>query len=101
LNGRSRGRSGRSKRRSRPSQRVPAGGAAFGDHLIEPAVEARQRFGDAIGRRRSMLDWRRSSRERLRSMLVRHAFELTRQLVETIVDRREVVMDGLVVILSI
>jgi hypothetical protein len=92
----------RCKRRSRPSQIVPAGGAAFGDHLIEPPVEARQRVGDAVRGLRSMLDRGRSRLARLRSMLVRHALEVTRQLIETIVDRREVVLvDAPAVIFSV
>ena len=87
-------------------------GAAFGDHLIEPSIEARQCVGDAIrlarvcGRRSGRLgrslhcgDWRCAlhDRRRLRKASLRQAFELARQVVETVMNRREVIIDAFVV----
>jgi hypothetical protein len=74
--------------------------AALGDHLIEPAVEPCQRFRHPIGRMRSCHG---RGRARLwRRIGVRHALKLPRQVVETLVDRREVVVvDFVVILLSI
>ena len=95
-------------------------GAAFGDHLVEPAIEPRQRVGNAIGRariggrrsdghlhrrrrRRTLHEngWRCAlenrrrralhNRRRLREASLRHALELPRQVVETVMNRREVI----------
>ncbi len=127
---------------------------AFGNHLVETAIETRQRVGDAIRcpqvgrrdrrgsqrrsrhqRRRRAVEERRSRRRlrvslvlrlrrrgvvlrrrrvlrlRLRRMLrlslrrrrglteasLRHALELSRQVIETIMHRREAIIDVLVV----
>ena len=85
-------------------------GAAFGDHLIKPSIETRQCVGDAIrparvgGRRRLGRSlhcgrWRCAlhNRRRLREARLRQALELPRQVVETVMNRREVIIDGLVV----
>ena len=87
-------------------------GAAFGDHLIEPSIETRQCVGDAIrlarvgggrsgrlGRSLHCGGWRCAlhNRRRLREASLRQALELPRQVVETVMNRREVIIDGLVV----
>jgi hypothetical protein len=70
--------------------------AALGDHLIEPAVKPCQRVRHAIGRMRSCCGRRRA---RLRCRIgVGHALELPRQVVETLVDRREVLVGFVVVV---
>ena len=79
--------------------------AWLGDHLIEPAVESRQRIGDAIrradrrrgggGGRAFAAVWAheqgRRRRARLREASLSHALKLPRQVVETLVNRSEVV----------
>ena len=91
-------------------------GAAFGDHLIEPAIEPRQCVGNAIrparvdGRGRSgrwcalSKSLRRRAlrnRRRLREASLRHALELPRQVVETVMHRHEVIAVLVVVVVSI
>jgi hypothetical protein len=82
--------------------------APFGDHLIEPAVEPRQRIGDAIlcawiggggggggcafvCRRCGRISRSRRRRARLREASLSHALQLSRQVVETLVNRSEVI----------
>jgi hypothetical protein len=65
--------------------------AALLDHLIESAVEPRQRVGDAV--RSALLAGAR------RCVRLSHALKLPRQVVETLVDGREVVADHLVVVM--
>lgn len=81
---------------------MSGGLASLGDHLIEPAVEPRQRIGHAILRARigdgCAFTRRRGGREdgggrrraRLREASLSHALELSRQVVETVVDGSEV-----------
>ena len=64
--------------------------------LIEAAVEPGECLGDAVGRRRVRCRRRRNS-ARVR-VGVRHAFELSRQRIETLVDGGEVFADVIVVI---
>ena len=82
--------------------------APFGDHLIEPAVEPRQRVGDTIrgarigsmcarARRRSgrkdgsrRKDRRLRRRACLREASLSHPLKLSRQVVETVVNGSEV-----------
>ena len=64
--------------------------------LIEAAIEPSQGLGDAVGRCR-----RRCRRRRHGTpfrVTVRHAFELFRQGIETLVDGSEVFADVVVVI---
>ncbi|WP_068028442.1 hypothetical protein [Rhodoplanes sp. Z2-YC6860] len=97
---------------------------AFCDHLIEAAIESRQRVGDEIRcvrvcewcgwrRRRSVHDrrnrrrLRRSDRLRgrcglrrgrlLREASLRHALELPRQVIETVMHGREAFTEVLVI----
>jgi len=95
---------------------VVRGLASFGDHLIEPAVEPRQRLGDAIGRTR-IGGWHIRARRRrcckcggvlgsgrrrgLREASLSHALELPRQVVETVMHRREVIAVLVIVVVSI
>ena len=67
--------------------------AGLGNNLVEPAVEPRQGFADvvrgivvAVPRRRPPL------------IGLREAVEIARQIVETIVDRGEIVADRLLVV---
>jgi hypothetical protein len=63
--------------------------ARFGNHLVEPPVESRQRLADAI---RSLLILVADA------SLGGDALELPREIVETVVDRGEVVADRLLVV---
>lgn len=69
------------------------GGAALVNDLIEAAIEPRQRVGDAVG----ALVGAAGDASRFRLGL-RHAFELPRQGIETLVDGGEVFADVIVVI---
>jgi hypothetical protein len=64
--------------------------------LVEPAVEPRQRFGDTI-RRLFVL----TARGGTLVAVWRHTFELPRQIVEPLVDGREVVANRLLVVLVV
>jgi hypothetical protein len=64
--------------------------------LIEAAVETGQSLGDAIGRSRGRC-CRSHDGTRL-CVALRHAFELARQRIETLVDGSEVFADVVVVI---
>ena len=79
------------------------GRAAFVDNLVEPAVEPGQCFGDAVGR--GLRHWdRRGCRGNRRARLrirVRHAFELPRQRVETLIDGGEVLAAGVLVVVNL
>ena len=104
---------GRRARRRRSEARL-AGvfvgrGAALGDDLIEPLIEPRQCVRNAIrsarvgGHRdgrggRRWCAWGKNrrrralgNRRRLREASLRHALELPRQVVETVMHRREVI----------
>ena len=72
------------------------GGAALVDDLIEAAVEPRQRIGDAIGALVGAAG--DASRFRLR---LRHAFELPRQGIETLIDGGEVLAIGVLVVVRL
>ena len=72
-----------------------------GDHLIEPAVEPRQRFGDAIGRRRRGHGRRRRRARSRRRIGTGHARELPRQVVKTLIDGGEVVGCDLIVVVRL
>ena len=88
------------RRITRPLPDFARGGAALVNDLIEAAVEPGQGLGDAVGCLRRCWHVRRrrgSSGTRLRVGL-RHAFELPRQRIETIVDGSEVLADVFVVI---
>ncbi len=63
--------------------------------LVEAAVEPGECLGDAVGRRGRC--GRRCNSSRVR-VGVRHAFELSRQRIETLVDGGEVFADVIVVI---
>src|SRR6185503_36002 len=65
--------------------------AAFVDDLFEPAVEARQRIGDPI------VVAFVAARSNF-GVAQRHAFDLTREIVKTIVHRREVVAERILVV---
>jgi hypothetical protein len=100
--------------------------AAFCDHLIEAAVESRQRVGDEIRRMRVCVllcgrswRWRRTVHDRrdgrrrnghrlrcrrglwrgrgLRGASLRHALKLPRQVIETVMHGREAIIEVLVV----
>jgi hypothetical protein len=71
--------------------------APLGDDLIESAVEPRQRVGDTVGR--AGFDSRRARARRRIGMS--HAFELPRQVVETLVDSREVVIADVFVVVRL
>ena len=87
---------GRGRRRSHhhcPALRLDRRAAGLGNNLVEPAVEPRQGFADvvrgivvAVPRRRPPL------------IGLREAVEIARQIVETIVDRGEIVADRLLVV---
>ena len=64
--------------------------------LIEAAIEPRQRIGDAIG----ALVGAAGAASRLRVGL-RHAFELPRQGIETLIDGGEVFADGVLVVVRL
>ena len=94
---------GRELRRDRRRRRVSwallefaRGGAALVNDLIEPAIEPRQRVGDAIGALVGAAGG--ASRFRLR---LRHAFELPRQGVETLIDGGEVFAAGVLVVVRL
>jgi hypothetical protein len=72
------------------------GGAALVDDLIETAVEPRQRIGDAVG----ALVGAPGGTSRFRLGL-RHAFELPRQGIETLVDGGEVLAVGVLVVVRL
>ena len=80
---------------------IDRSGAALVNDLIEAAIEAGQRLCDSVWgvwcRRRCGLCMRSGSGTRLR-MGARHAFELVRQRIETLVDGSEILADVLVVI---
>ena len=82
-----------------PALRLERRAARLGNHLVEPAVEPRQRIGDAVGSAGSCSRSRRVSAAA--GVGVRDPFELARQIVETIVDRGEVVADRLLVVVII
>ena len=63
--------------------------------LIETAIETGQSFSDAVGRCGRFRRRRRSTPFRI---AVCHAFELSRQRIETLVDGSEVLADIVVVI---
>ena len=69
------------------------GAARLGDNLVEPAVEPRQRFADAV---RGIVV--AVPRRRPPLIGLREAVEIARQIVETIVDRGEIVADRLLVV---
>jgi hypothetical protein len=85
---------------TRPLPDFDRGGAALMNDLIKAAIEPGQSFSDAVGClrgcRRSRCQRRRSG-TRLRIGL-RHAFELSRQRIKTLVDGSEIFADVLVVI---
>ena len=64
--------------------------------LIEAAIEPRQRVRDAIG----ALVGAACAATRFR-VRVRHAFELPRQGVETLIDGGEVLADGVLVVVRL
>jgi hypothetical protein len=64
--------------------------------LVEAAIETGECLCDAVGRRRVRCR-RRCNSTRVR-VGVRHAFELSRQRIETLVDGGEVFADVIVVI---
>jgi hypothetical protein len=66
------------------------------DDLIKAAIETGQSLGDAVGCCRLRCRRRRNS-TRVR-LGVRHAFELARQRIETLVDGSEIFADVVVVI---
>ena len=72
------------------------GGAALVNDLIEAAIKPRQRIGDAIGALVGAAGG--ASRFRLR---LRHAFELPRQGIETLVDGGEVLAVGVLVVVRL
>jgi hypothetical protein len=84
------------RRRGVPAAlRMFAGCAAvLGDHLIEAAIEPRQRIGNPIG------GWNVVAARATMNGGVgpRHALELLRQFVETLVDRGEVVAERVLVV---
>ena len=72
------------------------GGAAFLNDLIEAPVEPGQRIGDAIGALAG------AARHALRFYLgLRHAFELPRQGVETLIDGGEILASGVLVVVRL
>ena len=75
---------------------IVRGRPPFVNDLIEAAIEPRQRVRHAIGT--SVCRARTASR--LCSRL-RHAFELPRQEVETLIDGGEVVADGVLVVVQV
>ena len=91
------GECGRRRRRiSRRCWNSLAARAALVNDLIEPAIEPRQRIRDAIG----ALVRAAGAAARLRIRL-RHAFELPRQGVETLIDGGEVFADGVLVVVRL
>ena len=72
------------------------GRAALVNDLIESAIEPRQRVGDAVG----ALVGAAGARAR-RRIGMRHAFELPRQGVETLVDGGEVFAAGVLVVVRL
>ena len=72
------------------------GAAAFLNDLIEAAIKPRQRVGDAIG----ALVGAAGGASRVRPRL-RHAFELPRQGIETLIDGGEVFAAGVLVVVRL
>jgi len=66
------------------------------NNLIEALIETGERLGDTVGRCRRCRRCRSSTPFRI---AVCHAFELSRQRIETLVDGSEVFADIVVVIL--
>ena len=79
----------------RPASRRRAH-AAFGDDLVEPAVEPRQRLGDAV------VGLRSSSTGALRlagtDLGPGDAFELALKIIQTLDDSGEVIADRVIVV---
>ncbi|MBN8966387.1 MAG: hypothetical protein J0H89_13675, partial [Rhizobiales bacterium] len=69
---------------------------AFADHLIQPAVQPCQGFGNPVGRtvRRLRIVGPLMLVRRRFSMLLSHALKLARQIAEARIDRREVFAAG-------
>jgi hypothetical protein len=93
------------RRIARPRPDVDRSGAALVNDLIEAAIEAGQRLCDSVVSRggwcRRVCRCGRCRRGRNGTRLrvrARHAFELVRQRIETLVDGSEIFADVLVVI---
>ena len=89
-------RRGRRRRVSWTLLESDRGGAALLNDLIEAAVKPRQSIGDAIGALVGAAG--DASRFRLR---LRHAFELPRQGIETLIDGGEVLAVGVLVVVRL
>lgn len=74
--------------------------AAFGDDLVETAIEFRQRLGDALGRAVLAVIVLRMALARA-DLRLRDAFELTREIVETLVDGGKLIACSVFVVLVI
>jgi hypothetical protein len=82
------GRSG-----ERAPHRFTSGDSPSADHLVQPAIESRQRFGDAVaGSRASLLRAAAPPEAVLREM-----FDMPRQLVEALVDGSEFIAEHVLV----
>jgi len=86
----------RHPRISRPLPDFDRAAAALVNDLIEAAIEPRQRVGDAVG----ALVGAAGDASRFRLGL-RHAFELPRQGIETLVDGGEVLAAGVLVVVRL
>jgi len=74
-------------------------GAAFADDLVKSAVEPGERVGHVIGRAQVGGAGRRLRRgAHAGEPRLGHAFELAGQVVETLVDGREVLIEDIVVV---